>query len=344
MASERFSDHLQGKVPYSLLHVPIADMREGLRVSQCFLVKQKTQRATRAGDMYLDITLADRTGTVPARAWAEAAGRYASEFSEGEFVFVQGRTETYRGNLQLILESIRRLSDQECDSGQIPGFDPALLVQTTEHDIEAMWKELIVYVDSIEPEPLKRLTRSLCDETEADFREAPAAVSIHHAYVGGLLEHTLEVVRGIAAFVDLHPYLKLHPGLAVSGAVLHDIGKLHELENPIAPRYSFHGQLIGHLLIGRDMVRDAAREIEWADSRIPTLLEHILIAHHGELEYGSAVVPKMPEAMAIYYFDNLSAKLNMIRTHIASDTEDGDFTAKHNLLQCYLFKGTLAEG
>jgi len=344
MAAERFSDHLKEQVPYSLLHVPIADMREGLRVSQCFLVKQKTQRVTRAGDMYLDITLADRTGSVPARAWAEAASRYHSKFSEGEFVFVQGRSETYRGNLQIILESIRRLGDLEGDSGQVPGFDPGLLIQTSEHDIEAMWKELIVYVESIEPKPLKRLTQSLCDETEADFREAPAAVSIHHAYIGGLLEHTLEVVRGIAAFVDLHPYLKLHRGLAVSGAVLHDIGKLHELENPIAPRYSFDGQLTGHLLIARDMVRDAARDIEWADSRMPTLLEHILIAHHGELEYGSAVVPKMPEAMAIYYFDNLSAKLNMIRAHIASDTEEGDFTVKHHLLQSYLFKGTLAEG
>ena len=341
MTADRFSDHLQGKLPYSLLHVPVAEMREGLRVSQCFLVKQRTQRLTRSGDPYLEIVLADRTATVQARAWADVATRYATEFDEGEFVYVQGRTETYRGNLQIIVETIRRMSDQEKESGQMPGFDPGLLVPTSEHDIDEMWSELIAFADSISPEPLQRLTRQLLDRHEAAFRDAPAAVSNHHAYVGGLLEHTLEVTRGLAGFVDQHPYLGVHRGLAIAGGILHDIGKLIELENPIAPRYSFHGQLIGHLLIGRDMIRDAAQEIEWQDPRIPDLLEHILIAHHGELEYAAAMVPKTREAIAVYHFDNLSAKLNMIHNHILTDGEEGEFTDWERTLGRRFFKGNV---
>jgi len=343
MGSERLFDHARGELPYSLLHVPVADIREGQRLNQFFLVKRKARRSTRTGDPYLEIVLADRTGTLAARAWAEATQRYASEFEEGEFVYVEGRSETYRGALQVIVESIRRLAPAELDAGRSPGFDPALLVPTTDQDVDQMWNELTELARTLSPDPLRELTAALLTEHAAGFKEFPAAASKHHAYLGGLLEHTLEVTRGIAAYIEQHPQFRLHRGLAVAGAILHDIGKLIEFENPIAVAYSFKGQLLGHLLLGRDMVRAAAARLPWEDPRMPSLLEHILISHHGELEYAAAMVPKTPEAIAVYHFDNLSAKLNMIRTHIGADNEPGDFTNWEPNFARRFFKGELRE-
>lgn len=337
MCAEKLSQYLHDEVPYPLMHVLIKEMRPGQRISQCFLAKQKTQRVTRTGDAYLEMVLADKSGTIPARAWADATQRYASQFDESDFVFVEGRTETYRNTLQIIVESIRRLEIYEQERGKIGGFDPGLLVQASERDIDEMWDELTGLIASISSDPLRELTTLLTSENEEALRTYPAAVQYHHAYLGGLLEHTLEVANGV------HQYAKtcstLDQGMATAGGILHDIGKVKELEKPIAPRYSFDGQLLGHLLLGRDMVHDAAKRISWPDPQIPELLEHIIISHHGELEFGAAIVPKTAEAMAIYYFDNLSARLNMLKMHIARDSEEGDFTDWHNLLGRKFFKG-----
>ena len=274
MASEKLSQRMRGEqLPYSLRHVPVSDMRDGQGVDQCFLVKQKAQRSTRAGDPYLELTLSDRTGIIAARAWAEAANRFSSQFNEGEFVTVKGRVETYRNKLQIIVEAIHRLSEQE--AGQLPGFDPSLLVSTSNRDKDEMWNELMELVGTIEPENLRQLTLSLLEKNKDQFIEHPAAVSNHHAYLGGLIEHTLEVAQGVSDFALRNPGLGLHHGLATSGAILHDIGKIIELENPIAASYGFDGQLIGHLLLGRDMVRDEASTMTWSDERLPKLLEHI---------------------------------------------------------------------
>ncbi len=344
MASERLFDQVRGDLPYSLLHLPIRDLREGQRISQCFLVKRKAQRSTRTGDPYLEILLADRTGTVPARAWADATQRYAAHFEEGEFVLVEGRSETYRGSLQLIVESIRRLTPPEREAGKLPGFDPALLVPSTDRDIDGMWTELLDLATTVEPDPLRDLTHDLLEEHASRLREYPAAASKHHAYLGGLLEHTLEVAQGVATYEENNPWLELHRGLVVAGAILHDIGKLVEFENPIAVRYTRKGQLIGHLLLGRDMVREAAQHRPWPDLRLPVLLEHILISHHGELEYGAALVPKSMEAIAVYYFDNLSAKLNMVRGFVVSDSSPGDFSDWEPNFGRRFFKADLDDG
>lgn len=339
MVAEKFAQQLRREVPYPLIHVLVQDMRAGQRVSQCFLVRQKTQRATRAGDQYLEIVLADRSGTVPARAWAEATQRYASGFAEGDFVYVEGRSETYRNALQVIVESIRRLETHEREAGKVPGFDPALLVPASERDIDEMWEQLQGLIATLDPPPLQQLVAKVADTHEQAFKEFPAAVQYHHAYLGGLLEHSLEVAEGAFHFAE--GKAEIDRSLVTAGAILHDIGKIEELENPISPSYSSGGQLAGHLLLGRDIVRDAGKGIDWPDERLPDLLEHIIISHHGELEFGAAIVPKTAEAIVVYYFDNLSAKLNMIRMHIAKDNEPGDFTDWHKLLERKFFKGII---
>ncbi len=339
MSTDKFADYLRGEVPYSLTHVLIEDMTEGQKISQCFLARRKTQRVTRNGQPFLELTLADRSGTIPARAWSDVAQRFASAFSEGEFVRVDGRTETYRNTLQLIVESIQRLESLDGEASQITGFDPSILVPSTERNIDEMWDQLMQIISSVEPEPLQKLVLNILSDNESQFRQFPAAITYHHAYLGGLLEHTLEVTQGIEAACSNYPFL--NRGLAIAGAVLHDIGKIQELTDPITPHHSFQGQLAGHLLIGRDLVRDAAAEVSWADDRLPGLLEHIIVSHHGQLEFGSAILPKTAEAIAVYLFDNLSAKLNMVRKHVDSDTESGDFTTWQKPLERKLFKGEL---
>lgn len=341
MTSENFAERLRKEVPYPLMHIPIREMRGGQSIAQCFLVQQKTQRATRSGDPYLEMVLADRSGTVAARAWADATQRYAAQFEEGDFVFVEGRTEIYRNSLQLIIESIRRLEAHEKEAGKIPEFDPAILVPTSERNIEAMWTELEDLVKTVILPPLQELTAKILNANAEQLKTFPAAIQYHHAYRGGLLEHTLEVAKGVSQFAADQP--GIDRSLATAGAVLHDIGKLRELEKPIAPHHSFSGQLIGHLLLGRDMVREQTTKIAWSDPRLPELLEHIIISHHGELEFGAAILPKTAEAITVYYFDNLSAKLNMVRTHIAKDPEAGDFTDWHSLLSRKFFKGKIAD-
>ena len=338
MASEKFAEYLQKEIPYHLAHVLVQDMRAGRRISQCFLVRQKTQRATRSGDPYLEIVLADRSGTVPARAWAAATQKYASEFAEGDFVYVEGRSETYRNALQVIVESIRQLETYEREAGKVSGFDPALLVPASERDIDEMWEQLQGLIATLDPPALRQLVEKVFSTHEQAFKEFPAAVQYHHAYLGGLLEHSLEVAEGGFRFAE--GKAGIDRSLVVAGSLLHDIGKREELENPISPRYSADGQLAGHLLLGRDMVRDAGKGIDWPNERLPDLLEHIIISHHGELEFGAAIVPKTAEAIIVYYFDNLSAKLNMIRMHIAKDSEPGEFTDWHKLLERKFFKGT----
>ena len=209
-------------------------------------------------------------------------------------------------------------------------------MQTTEHDIEAMWKELIVYVDSIEPEPLKRLTRSLCDETEADFREAPAAVSIHHAYVGGLLEHTLSIMQLADALAQHYP--TLDRDLLVAGAFLHDLGKMRELTSDATFAYTDEGNLVGHLVIGAMLVEDWAGELAGIDADLRLKLVHMILSHHGKKEFGSPVVPKFPEALALHFLDNLDSKLQSM-FEVAAQESGQRWSSYQRQFESYLFLG-----
>ncbi len=342
LVSDRFSQQLRDELPYALTHIQVQELREGQAVSQCFLVRSKIHRVTRNSDPYLEIILADRSGTIPARAWTDATLRYGNDFEHGDFVFVEGRTESYRGVLQVNVSSIRRIDLHESEQGKILGFDVALLTPTSEYNIDDMWNELHRLAAEISPAALSRLTVGLLDENEEAFRKFPAAISFHHAYIGGLLEHSLEVARGASEYAKSCSIL--HRGLVTAGAILHDIGKIREMAHPVSPKFTFDGQMFGHLLIGRDMVRAHAAKIGLADSRLSELLEHIIISHHGEREFGAAEHPKTAEAMAVYYFDNLSARLNMIHNQRTADGNESEFTDwQDRPLGRALFKGEIPD-
>lgn len=336
---KRLGDQLRGEIPYPLRHVLIEDIRAGQFISQCFLVKQKNTRSTKRGDPYLELQLADRSGYLPARAWAETAKRYGNQFEEGDFVFVEGRTETYRDALQLIVESIKSLERHQKENGKILEFDRSFLVPASRYDVEEMWQELLAMIDDEITSPqVRQLLQNVFGKYERQFKEFPAAIKYHHAYLGGLLEHSLEVARAVLAFAKLHSDINVD--IALAGALLHDIGKILEFDDPIATRHSFSGQLLGHLLLGCNMIHDTAMAIDWPDKRIPQLIEHIILSHHGELEYGAVILPKTKEAIVVYHFDDLSAKLNMIDKHVAADTTEQEFTGWHHLLARKFFKGS----
>ena len=165
----------------------------------------------------------------------------------------------------------------------------------------------------------------------------PAARLYHHPYLGGLLEHTWFVARHTQASLAIYP--DLNPSLALAGAILHDLGKVKEIANPTAPELTVAGQLLGHIVLGWEMVREEARAMEFPDANLLIQLEHIILAHHGALEFGSPVPPKTREALLVYFLDDLDAKLKMMSTHLQSDSGDDDFTSYHRVLQRGLYKG-----
>jgi 3'-5' exoribonuclease len=329
---------MKGEIPYSLRHVLIEDIRAGQFITQCFLVKQKTTRSTKRGDPYLELQLADQSGYLSARAWAETTNRYGNQFNEGDFVFLEGRTEMYHDTLQLVVSSIQNLDQYQRENGKIPGFDHSFLVPTSRYDVEEMWQEVLTMVnDEIKSPQVRELMHAVLSKYEVQYKEFPAAIEYHHAYLGGLLEHSLEVARAVLSFAKVHSGIDID--IALAGALLHDIGKILEFNDSVATSHSFSGQLVGHLLLGCNMIHEKAMTIDWSDNRIPKLIEHIILSHHGELEYGAVVVPKTKEAIVVYHFDDLSAKLNMIDKHIAADSTEQEFTGWHHLLTRKFFKG-----
>lgn len=321
-------------------HIYIADLKAGDRVNQFFLVKRKEKRRTRNGKDFLDLTLADKTGIINGKIWSENLERLDPLFSDGQFAGVAGRVESYQDGLQLIVEKIRDIRSWDPEQLEKAGFDPDLLVSPPPVDIEHLWEALNRLArEEIRHPTLNQLTLSLLNRHAEGWKKWPASKLYHHAYPGGLLEHTWKVTCMADDLSRLFP--ELNRDLILAGAVLHDIGKLQELEGPFSEENTFEGQLIGHLIQGRDMIREAARDLKWEDPRHLTQLEHILLAHHGQLEFGSPVVPQTREALLIHMLDDLEGKLKMMSDQINQDRGEGPFTEWHRVLKRRVLKDSV---
>ncbi len=281
------------------------------------------------GGQYLALVLADRTGQFDARMWEEFADVLGS-CSEGCYVKVQGQVTRYQGKFQITLTRMRSAAADE--------IEPADFVATTRFDVAAMESELRGYVQAFGNEWLRRLVLSFLDDPQVgpSFRTAPAAKRLHHAWIGGLLEHVLHLVRICRAAAPFYP--EVNPDLLVSGAILHDIGKIRELAWGTDFRYTLEGQLIGHISIGQRMLADRITAINaeitaqaTADGAAPELfpeslrlvLEHLLLAHHGKLEFGSPKLPMTPEALLLSTLDDLEAKFETMRSEFAAGIAAG---------------------
>lgn len=285
----------------------IAEMPPGEIVeSQVFLVTSKDLRTTNNGSLYIHAVLADRSGQMPARMWQASEILY-NTLPEGGFVELKGRTESYKGNMQFIIDAIRPIA---MDSVCLEDFLP-----TTRHDVEVMWQRLLEILRTIKDKDIQLLIKQFVTDEKfaARFKRSPAAATMHHAYIGGLLEHTLGLLEIALLVIPRYPEVSLD--LVLAGLFLHDIGKTVELNCDTAFSYSDEGQLIGHINLGTVWIEQKAAAVEKETGRpfpekVKWALQHIVLSHHGQYEYGSPKIPATPEAVAIHHIDNLDAKLN----------------------------------
>ncbi|MBI4765520.1 MAG: HD domain-containing protein [Deltaproteobacteria bacterium] len=317
-------------------HTFITDLRPGDKINQFFLVKRKERRRTRTGKDYLDISLADCSGALGAKIWGEAVDQFDPLFAEGQFAGIAGRVESYQDEPQLNIERIKGIQHWSSEQLGLAGFNPDLLIPVCPLDITSLWKDLLTWVKEIQHPVLRELTLSLLENHEEGWKQWPASKLYHHAYKGGLLEHTCRVVQLAREVGKLFP--ELNQDLVLAGAVLHDIGKLHELEGYLSSHNTYGGQLLGHLTLGWAMIREAAKELAWDDPRLLTQLEHIILAHHGQLEFGSPVLPQTREALMVHMLDDLEGKIKMMNDQLEQDRGEGAFTDWHRVLKRKILK------
>ncbi len=313
----------------------IGDLVNGTTVNQVLAVQDKDLRTTRNGDYYICVTLADRTGTIPARMW-QANPQIFETIPAGGFLHVRGRAEDYKGTLQLVLDAVRPCPADKVD---IADYLPA-----TAEDVDAMWDELVDILRTISDKPLQLLIKQfVTDEAMvAAYKKSPAAMQMHHPFVGGLLEHTLGIARAAKALLPLYP--QLNADLVLAGVFLHDIGKTEELAAELTINYTDRGMLVGHITTAAIWVQQAADRVaaetgKAFPQRTVDLLQHIILSHHGVHEYGSPKLPALGEAFFLHYLDNLDAKMFMTRTAIASDADPASqFTGYIRALETRIYK------
>ncbi|MGO8762310.1 MAG: 3'-5' exoribonuclease YhaM family protein [Desulfobaccales bacterium] len=321
-------------------HQLISHLKEGDAVQQFFLVRQAESRIDKTGKPYLSLVLGDKSGTIVAKVWNDILKKYPGPFAVGDFVGVKGQVDSYKQEIQINVKYLETEESIRSRGGDLSAFDPELLLQATPYDREALWQELGQLAETQIRPPLKDLVLKVLELYREEFLVCPAALRYHHPYLGGLLEHTWFVTRHALASLAL--YTELNRDLVLAGAMLHDLGKIKELANPPAPERTVPGHLLGHIVLGWEMVRAAAQGLEFPDPTLLVQLEHIILSHHGSMEFGSPILPKTREALLVNFLDDLDAKLKMMSQHLESDTGEGDFTSYNRALQRDLYKGGFA--
>jgi 3'-5' exoribonuclease len=294
-------------------------------ITGSFLVHSKEIRQKKSGELYLSLQLGDRTGDLDAKMWDNVA-EVVDSFERDDFVKVKGLVQVYHNRPQLTIHKLRRMDDSEID---FPDYFPS-----SKRDPEEMWDELRSVVAEIANPHLKALLEAMLDDPEiaARYRRAPAAKQIHHAFLGGLLEHVLSLCA-LARMVAPH-YPSVDRDLLLTGVVLHDIGKIFELNYERGFSYSNDGQLLGHIVIAVRMVGDKLRSIPDFPPRLRTLVEHMVLSHHGQLEFGSPKLPLFPEALLLHYLDDLDSKMECMRALVDNDRQlEGCFTTYNSALE-----------
>lgn len=288
----------------------IETLREGERVGEIYLCKHKQTALTKNGKPYESLTLQDKTGTLDAKIW-DPNSQGIDDFEVLDYIDVVGDVTSFQGGLQLNVKRVRKVKEGD--------YDPADYLPVSDKDIPTMYRELTGFIDGMENPFLKRLAESFFVEDE-DFAKRfcfhSAAKNVHHGFVGGLLEHTLSVVKLCDYFAGA--YGILNRDLLLAAAMFHDIGKLEELSTFPANDYTDDGQLLGHIMIGAEMVGERIRGIAGFPARLASELKHCILAHHGELEFGSPKKPALAEAVALSFADNADAKLQTMKEAFSS--------------------------
>jgi 3'-5' exoribonuclease len=295
----------------------IDQLQANQTISSTFLVKSKELRTKKTGGQFALILLADRTGEIMAQWWDNFEDSIET-FDRDDIVFVRGLVNSYRNHLQITIHRMRPCQPQEVDLSQ---YFP-----TTRFDVEKMFGELIGFIAEFRNPWLRRLLENILgdEETARKFKRAPAAKTMHHPYLGGLLEHSLSLVR-LCRFMASH-YEGIDRDLLVTGAILHDFGKIDELSYDRAFGYTNEGQMIGHLVMETIMVAGKIAELPGFPDDLRRHLLHLLLTHHGKLEYGSPKLPSTPEALLLSMLDDLDSKVEAMQRLMADPLAVGDWT------------------
>jgi len=300
-------------------------------IQDIFVLDEKTLARKKDGSSYLNVTLADRSGSIKGVMWDNVDQVTGAGLASGDFVLIKGSVGEYRGNLQLV---VKQMSACAPDS-----VDPADFLPRTRRNIDSMFARLTELSASMEAEHFKTLfTRFWADETFVKkFKTAPAAKNMHHAYLGGLLEHTLSMAL-LVEKIGEH-YGGIDMDLLLSGVILHDIGKIEEFEYDRRIDYSDQGRLLSHIVIGLQMVEDKIRAIENFPEQPALLLKHLIVSHHGSREFGSPELPKTVEAFLLNYIDEIDSKVNGIRDYISSEDPNESWTSYHRVFGRHFYTG-----
>ena len=308
----------------------INTLRDGDRVRSIYLCRQKMEAKTKVGKDYFSLTLQDRTGSIDAKIWDLSSG--IEEFEALDYVAVEGDIKMFQGHPQLNVRRLRVAGPGE--------YDPAEYLPQSQYDIDGMFEELKKFIASIGNEKMRQLAESFFLEDpafSAEFRRHSAAKSVHHGFMGGLLEHTLSVLKLCEFFTRRYKFLDRD--LLITAAMLHDIGKVHELSDFPANEYTDEGQLLGHIVMGDHMVADHIAKIEGFPKTKAAELRHCILAHHGEFEFGSPKKPALAEALALHYADNIDAKMETFKEQL-ENAEPGVWQGFNRLLDSNIRKTT----
>lgn len=293
----------------------IKDFKPGDRVADIYMCKHKQSATTKNGKEYYSVTLQDKTGTVDAKIW-EPGGAGIDEFDAPDCIDVFGEVTSFNGALQVNVKRARKCSEGE--------YDLSLYLPVSSKDNDEMYRQLLSIIDSIGNPYLKKLLQAFFVEDKAFielFRKSSAAKTVHHGFIGGLLEHTLSVTKLCDYFCTAYPALKRD--LLLTAAICHDIGKTKELSLFPVNDYTDEGQFLGHIVMGCEMVGEKARAIDGFPELLKQQLQHCILAHHGEFEYGSPKKPSIMEAVALNLADNTDAKMETFTELLQNITEPG---------------------
>lgn len=308
----------------------INTLREGASVSEHYLCKFKQQLKNRSGKPYYSLKLQDKTGTIEAKVWD--INNNIDNFEVNDYIKIEGNVIVYQEEYQINVQKIRKSIDGE--------FDPKDYIPSTRKNIDVLLAQLKQLIGSVKNVYIRRLLESFFynEEFLKDFKDHSAAKSVHHCYLGGLLEHSVTVAKIGEGLCDY--YEGANKELVIAGCLLHDIGKLYELSKFPENDYTDIGNMLGHITIGVEMISEHVRSIPNFPKELEMLIKHIIISHHGEYEYGSPKRPKIIEAMIVHCADNTDARIKMVEEMLIADQSQGDYVGFNRILNRNIRKST----
>ncbi len=293
----------------------LASYEEGKLFDSFFLVLTRQLRTTQSNKPYLNLIFCDKTGQMEGRAWEPDDPRIAKGFERGDVVKVRGCVSRFNDRLQMKVEQLRKATEAETDKTD--------LMPATTYDVEDLWRQLLSFVESFTDPYLKLLLTAMLSDPQiaVAYREAPAARQLHHAWLGGLLEHVISLLM-LADRVAPH-YPILHRDLLLTGVILHDIGKVRELSWDVGFEYTVEGTLLGHIQIGSALAERTMDTLPGFPPRLKILVLHMILSHHGKLEFGSPKLPMIPEALVLNFLDDLDAKMQAMQNEFDKCAREG---------------------